>query len=239
MKKIVVFITLVTLAVTSVMANTEIDLNYYLMPVISRTIKYSDYKTTRFYPSYFGLEPNFNFFFGKKPGFFDMGLNLDMGLHAITGPMKIKDKNGNIYEQKDPFAGVGGFVSAGPVFRITPIDIVSISFVPGMQFGFDLAYRNLNKINENGFIDYNIAASLNAATKIWLLNKTGFHLGLNVGADVDFPFSGAWKMGLGNKVDNWISTGIGNRKYGGGLNFRAFVGLAFQFGDRAVDRQQK
>lgn len=235
-KKFVVFMALVTLAVTSVMANTEIDLNYYLMPVMSRTIKSPNYQESYSYPSYFGLEPSFNFFLGKNPGFFDMGLNLDMGLHAITGKMKIKDRNGNVREQPDPFAGIGGFISVGPVFRLTPISIVSVSFTPGIQAGFDVAYKNLNKASEYGFLDYNIAVSLNAAAKLWLINKTGFHLGLNAGADVDIPFTGSWREGLGNKVGNWTSTGTANRKYGSGLNFRAFVGFAFQFGDRSSDR---
>lgn len=234
---------LVTLAVTSAMANTEIDLNYYLMPVISRTVKYpnSDYKETWSYPAFFGLESNFNFFFGKNAGIFDVGLNLDVGFHAVTGKVKIKDNNGNVSTNPDPFSGVGGFLSLGPVFRFTPVNIVSVTLIPGLQFGADWAVNNINKDYKEAFIDYNVAFSFNAAAKIWLLNKTGFHLGLNVGADVDIPFAGGRGYGYYSNVLDWdwgyTGTGEYDPRYSTGVNFRIFVGIAFQFGDRAFDRQ--
>lgn len=235
-KKITILLALVTLAVTSAMANVEIDLNYYLSPVISRTVKNNGIEMKHSYPSYFGLGPSFNFFFGQKASMFDVGLNLDMGLHVISGPMTTK-QNEKEYKSKDDFAGVGMFLSAGPVFRITPLDIVSISLIPGLQVGFDVAYRNLDTAQEYGFIDFNAAVSLNAAAKVWLVNKTGFHFGLNVGADVDFPLAGIWGSGLGHNAENWTFTKADSDfNYVGGLNFRAFVGVAFQFGDRAFDR---
>lgn len=246
-KKLIVLAALVTIAATSAMANTEIDLNYYITPIIQRSIDYDGGgKATFTVPSFVGLEGNFNFFFGNNAGIFDVGLNLDTGIHAITGKMKTTDSQGGSSESPDPLGGAGIFLSLGPVFRFTFTNIFSLSLIPGFQAEFDVAARKYpaNFLGHEtdggtGFLDFSVSASINAAAKLWFVNVSGYHMGLNLGVDLDFPFAGVngafnW---IGNDTPTVIVTGENGAKYGMGMNFRIFAGIAFQFGDRAYDRQ--
>lgn len=244
-KKLIVLAALVTIAATSAMANTEIDLNYYITPVISRNVNPDGGgKSTFTVPSFVGLEGNFNFMFGSNAGIFDMGLNMDTGVHAITGKLKTTENPGGSSESNDPYAGVGVFLSLGPVFRFTFTNIFSLSLIPGLQAEFDVAgYEKTEQgiKNGGGIMDFSVAASINAAAKLWFVNVTGYHMGLNLGVDLDFPFAGIlgyfdWKGDP--STSSYSYTGEkGNGTYGGGMNFRIFAGIAFQFGDRAYDRQ--
>lgn len=241
-KKIFVLVSLVTIAVTSAMANTEIDLNYYITPIIQRGQAFEpSSKNTTVVPSFVGLEGNFNWFFGKNAGIFDIGLNLDTGVHMITGKATITATNATKFKPDNSYTGVGLFLSLGPVLRFTFTDMFSFSFTPGLQLGFDIAgYKTTSnniKIGD-GFLDLSLAVSINAAAKIWLLHKKDFRLGLNIGADVDFPFTGIYSNMP--SVDNTVYLNptnlAGNAKYAVGMNLRFFIGVALQFGDRAYDR---
>lgn len=245
-KKIFVLVSLVTIAATSAMANTEIDLNYYITPIIQRgQVFESSLKNTTVVPSFLGLEGNFNWFFGNNAGIFDIGLNLDTGVHMITGKATIAATNADgqptKFKPDDPYNGVGLFLSLGPVLRFTFTNMFSFAFTPGLQLGFDIARYNTTvngRKTGDGFLDLSLAVSINAAAKIWLLHKKDFRLGLNIGADVDLPFTGIYSNMP--SVDNTIYLNptnlAGNAKYAVGMNLRFFIGIALQFGDRAYDR---
>lgn len=246
-KKFIVLAAFVTLAATSAMANTEIDVNYYITPVIKRSWEMSNFNTIESYtlPSFAGIEGNFNWFFGDRAGIFDIGLNLDTGIHAITGKKQIDslDEDGlNSSKTDEPYAGMGLFLSVGPALRFTFTDIFSLSLTPGIQLGFDFAGAQaiVNEITESEtFFDFSVAGSINAAAKLWILNRTGFHMGLNFGVDVDFPFAGVngstWWIG-DDRYESFTG-GSDGATYYPGMNFRIFIGMAFQLGDRGYDRQ--
>lgn len=244
-KKIAMLFFLVTIAITSAMANTEIDLNYYVTPLIHREQLYNGAeRNNKITVPAFGFEGNFNWFYSKKAGIFDAGLNLDTGVHAIAGRAKMVDSMGTKSESTDIYKGLGLFLSLGPVLRFTFTDMFSIAFTPGLQLGFDMAgyEEDVNGIKTgNGFLDLNLAASINVGAKLWLYNENGLRMGLNIGADVDFPFKGIYSeiYPFNNEVDLYPTNREGNAKYSFGMNFRIFIGAALQLGDRAYDRINK
>ena len=209
-------------------ANVEMDLNYYMKPVRNFTVDNSGITTDYSAPSFFGLEDSLSIFFGKNASMFDAGLGLGLGFDVFSNPQ--------INKVTYDAAGCDFFFRIGPVFRFTFGKAFSLSATPGFTTNiFILIPKDTNSANTEFGLGANLSFFTELAAKIWFVNSEsgGFHFGLNAGALCEWNLAGFY--GSASSRSNGGSSGS-DPIVRNGFDLKFFVGLAFNFGSRGVDR---
>lgn len=215
-------------------ANVEMDLNYYMKPVRNFTVDNSGITTDYSVPSFFGLEDSFSFFFGKNASMFDAGLGFAFGFDVFSNP---ETSTMGYPKTTLEAAGFDMFLRIGPVFRFTFGKNFSLSATPGLTTNIFLLIPKNSSNNENKEIGFgaNLAFFTELAAKLWFVNSEsgGFHFGLNAGALCEWNLAGSYSFAAGrsNGGDAGRNATVKN-----GFDLKFFVGLAFNFGSRGVDR---
>ena len=251
MKKCLAFIALTVLSAAAAFANVELDLNYQailadtymLTKDVTRdsegniiAITPVDSRLAYILTAPLGLDLNVNIFFGSSPRKFEAGLHFGAGI-AVPSEVTFDDEGTKTafvqdLRESDPngFVQAGGFGASfeiGPVFRFSINKTHQFSITPSIFFRFDaLACRNSSEYI--GFGDFAMGLDVDAGYKLWLVNKSGFHFGLNTGIGLELPTFATCVLEDG--VDTpltCIATEFG---------VKAYLGVCFNFGDRGVDR---
>ena len=250
MKKLLAFIAAGTLAATAAFANVELDLNYqaiiadnYFMTnemtsdsTQNLTTQPLDRSLSYILTAPLGADLNVNIFFGKSPRKFEAGLHFGLGF-AVPTEVTVNDdgtetKLVETLKKNDPkglvqAGGFGASFEIGPVFRFSLNQTHQFSITPSLFFRFDaLAVRN--SVDEMAsFGDFAMGIDLDAGYKLWLVNKSGFHFGLNTGVGLEIP---TFATGLFEDGSSVLLTS------GSEFGFKVYLGVCFNFGDRGVDR---
>lgn len=224
MKKIL--FVLLTLFVTNVVfANVELDSSFYGTVPYSSTITTDSIESEIKQGFAFGSSDDVSIFFGSEAKNFEVGLGFFAGIDVFTS-IKIEDRT--IDENS---IGFNINFGAGPAFRYTLNNNLSLFARPGLGFNIR-GFANDESEYTASFADVTFMFDLNAGGRYWFFNKTGFHLGLDFGFDLNCA------TGTGS-VTNKIKALNTNMTKDYDVNFVAFkpyVGLAFNFGDRGIDR---
>ena len=226
MKKIVLFACLIIFG-SAAFANIELDTCFYGTVFGQKTLD-SDYAEkyldTKFKQGIgFGKEDSISLFFGHHAGIFDVGL----------GFLENFDFYSNSYASSNDYKGTGinlGF-GMGPVFRLTFTDHFSLfirpSFILNVHTFAFTERKEMDLMDSLRMTDFSIGSNLNIGGRTWILNTSGYHLGLAYGAD--FSFTG----GSGHFSTKGIST-MDYKLYS--LATKIYLGLCMNFGDRGIDR---
>lgn len=225
-------------------ANVEMDLNLHITPSHTYKTEYADedvrdaMKLVGFdgmnitQKTGFGIDTQFGFFFGAPAKFVDLGLNLGFGADMFFSTNAVTVKDGSKVSYLD--IDIGGFganlaLDLGPVARFHLGDMHAFYVSPGIRLNFGYFGGDVDGQSGTyvGFISITPAFNLDLGYRFWFLNKQGFHLGLNVGTDLMWDFGGvALPFGDLHIEDLNVKSGFGANIY---------LGLCFNFGDKAPD----
>ncbi|MCR5612848.1 hypothetical protein [Treponema sp.] len=235
MKKTLLAIAAVfAVSVSTAFANVEMDLNYYMKPVRNFTVDNSVITTDYSVPSFFGLEDSFSFFFGKNASMFDAGLGFGFGFDVFSNP---ETSTMGYSKTTLEAAGFDMFLRIGPVFRFTFGKAFSLSATPGLTTNIFLLIpkNSSNSANQEIGFGANVSFFTELAAKLWFVNSEsgGFHFGLNAGALCEWNIAGSYSFASSTSSGDAAgrSSPVKN-----GFDLKFFVGLAFNFGSRGVDR---
>lgn len=236
-KKIIVLMGALALFTTATFANVEMRINYFGIPELkfNATGDNSTELNTKA-SSGFGMSEGFNFYFGKSASFFEAGLGLDYGFAVLNNSYEISAKSvSNNFSDADSFFGINCYFNIGPTFRFTVADIHSFTVTPSFGLNFSIAEAIIKdsgtKITQ-AFSSIGFMFNINLGYRIWLLNTSGFHLGINAGLDLGVPLVG----GTGFAYTYGTSKDSKGYEIQSGVSTRFSLGLVMNFGDRGVDR---
>ena len=149
---------------TSSGKNTELDINYYLMPINTMTIDNSGEKINR--QAFFGLSADFNIFLVTSKTF-DAGILL-----------------GGSFDTGYDFG-----VSLAPSIRITIADHSSFLIAPGLKLGIPVGKITVSG-EEKWLAGINLNFNANLGYRFWLINNDSSHFGIALGANLGCPIPG-------------------------------------------------
>ncbi|EID84265.1 hypothetical protein MSI_22930 [Treponema sp. JC4] len=206
-------------------ANVEIALNGYGIPVNITNVESRESFSERFKQlNSFGMEHDISFFYGERASTFDAGLgifwNVDF-FHKISNyTVDIKGSGSKI--------GLG----IGPVFRFTFETNFSIFLRPALAMNWRSFTASETAIKS--IFDYSVLFDLNGGARYWFLNKTGFHLGVDLG----FAFNVGRGFGTFNYYYKYYDVTLtGVETFDETVSsLRIYLGICFNFGDRGIDR---
>ena len=235
MKKILLAVGLMFASVCA-FANVEIDVNLYGMGK-ALTFETTDKVKGDINQSFaFGFEDDFNFFFGSSASKFDAGLGFFINCDFFKkAELKVNGRSSADYEGN----GFNMEFGIGPVFRITFANPFSLYIRPTL--GFDFFYVESDDIKETTssgrtttykerIAEFDILKfDVNIGGRSWLLNVDGFHLGIDYGAILGFGggFGAFSDTSSSSNSDGFTSADV---------DFKIYVGLCMNFGDRGFDR---
>lgn len=235
MKKLLSFVTVLVLAGSAIFANVEIRLNYVGIPEQALNLqdsKESDVKMKSSISSSFGLEQGFNFYFGSNASIFDAGLGLNWGLTTVKALKTTA--NGTTTEEKN-MSGIDFYMNIGPTFRFTFGNMHSFVITPSIGLDTVVVSKNDGSVKIT-YTSVLPVLNFNLGYRLWFLNKTGFHMGLNTSFDLGFALSGVADLNATIKGYGGSSTIKEDFSVNSGITTRLSLGLVFNFGDRGVDR---
>ena len=227
MKKLFGLLAVAGFAVTSAFANVEMDLNMYGTPFSEYEIK-DDVKLRQGNPA--GFESQFGFYFGSPVKWLDIGMSLSDGIDVGASGVEI-GINDNFSKPDDSIV-FDFFFTLGPAVRFNLGKMHSLYFSPGFGYNFSVLGYNIKCIDEygdnykksfsGGFSSFDF--NLDLGYRVWIVNKTGFHFGFDVGYDLSVPLETS-SFGDFDKIDVL-----------GGQRHKIYFGVAFNFGDKSPDK---
>mgnify|MGYP002706004076 FL=1 len=226
MKKLFGLLAVAGFAVTSAFANVEMDLNMYGTPFSEYEIE-NDVKLRQGNPV--GFESQFGFYFGSPVKWLDIGMSLSDGIDVGASGVEI-GINDNFSKPDDSIV-FDFFFTLGPAVRFNLGKMHSLYFSPG--FGYNISVLGYNiKYDEYGYNDEKSFSggfssfdfNLDLGYRVWIVNKTGFHFGFDVGYDLSVPLETS-SFGDFEEADVL-----------GGQRHKIYFGVAFNFGDKSPDK---
>lgn len=227
MKKLLAGIAVFCVAVFGAMANVEMDLNLYATPLAT----YDLGNDTEMRPNApFGFEDQFGFYFVSPTSWLDVGLALSDGFDFNVGVKQYYDGD-KVFSDDDAF-GFSGYLTLGPTVRFNLGDMHSFFVSTGLGgtiFGMKYEttsydYYGDEETEENLDFIFSFDYNLDLGYRIWLVNKTGFHFGFDVGYDLTVP------LALTATNDDYKDDLEGGSKH------KIYFGVAFNFGDKSPDK---
>ena len=227
MKKLFSLLAVAGFAVVSAFANVEIDLNMYGTPFSEYELE-NDVKLRQGNPA--GFESQFGFYFGSPTKWLDIGMSLsdgmDMGFSGVE--VGINDN----FSKPDDSVVLDFYLTFGPAVRFNLGKMHSLYVSPGFGYTFSAVGYNTYFINRYGDEDKESCSgsfgsfdfNFDLGYRFWLVNKTGFHFGFDVGYDLSVPLV-ATTFGDFDKSD-----------VNGGQRHKIYFGVAFNFGDKSPDK---
>ena len=205
MKKLFSLLAVAVFAVASAFANVEIDLNMYGTPFSEYELE-NDVKLRQGNPA--GFESQFGFYFGSPTKWLDIGMSLSDSVVLDF------------------------YLTLGPAVRFNLGKMHSLYVSPGFGYTFSAVGYNTYFINRYGDEDKESCSgsfgsfdfNFDLGYRFWLVNKTGFHFGFDVGYDLSVPLV-ATTFGDFDKSD-----------VNGGQRHKIYFGVAFNFGDKSPDK---
>lgn len=227
MKKLFSLLAVAGFAVVSAFANVEIDLNMYGTPFSEYELE-NDVKLRQGNPA--GFESQFGFYFGSPTKWLDIGMSLSDGMDVGVSGAEI-GRDGDFSELESPFV-FDLYLTLGPAVRFNLGKMNSIYVSPGFGYNLSLMSFRENFVNEYGNKDDehylgwcgSFDFNLDLGYRVWIVNKTGFHFGFDVGYDLSVPI---------------ITTTLEDFKHWdviGGQRHKIYFGVAFNFGDKSPDK---
>lgn len=215
------------LGVSSLFANVELGLNLYGTPYSGIKIEDTDHdiESTAQLKDPFGFETQFEFFFGAPAKFVDVGMGLSWGMDFFN-------KMELFYDGKSLGSNTFGFafdsyMTLGPAVRFHVGDMNSFLVSPGLICNFVYGAGRHPRL-----VGFYSGFNLDLGYRLWVVNKTGFHFGFDVGADLNFPFAGFSRTRFSTsavEID-------GAYDIKGGTDAKIYFGIVFNFGDKAPDK---
>ncbi|MCI6982639.1 MAG: hypothetical protein MR917_00300 [Treponema porcinum] len=216
MKKLLAVLVAAGVAASAAFANVEMTLNLYGTPFTSLVMD-AEFDPEIRPQGAFGFEEQFGFFFGSPAKFVDIGMTLSNGLDFFRDAEFYA--NGEKMEDNSTGFGMNTYLTLGPAARFNIGDMHSFLVSPGLGVNL-LAFSD--DIDVIGFTcDFN----LDLGYRIWIVNKTGFHFGFDVGYDLSVPLAGS--ADVDNDYTYDVKSGSRNKIY---------FGIAFNFGDKSPDK---
>lgn len=227
MKKLFSLLAVAVFAVVSAFANVEIDLNMYGTSFSEYELE-NDVKLRQGNPA--GFESQFGFYFGSPTKWLDIGMSLsdgmDMGFSGVE--VGINDN----FSKPDDSVVLDFYLTLGPAVRFYLGKMHSLYVSPGFGYTFSAVGYNTYVKNRYGDEDKESCSgsfgsfdfNFDLGYRFWLVNKTGFHFGFDVGYDLSVPLV-ATTFGDFNKSD-----------VNGGQRHKIYFGVAFNFGDKSPDK---
>ncbi len=121
------------------------------------------------------------------------------------------------------------FMTLGPAVRFHIGDMNSFLVSPGLICNF--GYGSGRSVTILGFYS---GLNLDLGYRVWIVNRTGFHFGFDVGADLNFPFAGfSIVPSYRDEDDSDMSDSF---DIIGGTDAKIYFGVVFNFGDKAPDK---
>lgn len=227
MKKLLAGLAVLSVAIFNAAANTEIDLNFYSAPLASYKLEQNtDVELRPTAP--FGFENQFGFYFGSPAKWLDIGLALSDGLDFNVGTKVYYKEKEQL--SKDTSFGLSTYLTLGPAVRFNLGNMhsffvstglggsLSITEVPTIEYNSYNDDVEIKSSNESIIsLDYN----LDLGYRIWIVNKTGFHFGFDVGYDLTLPLA---------SISSYKKDIKGCEKH------KIYFGIAFNFGDKSPDK---
>ena len=224
MKKLFGLLAVAGFAVTSAFANVEMDLNMYGTPFSEYEIE-NDVKLRQGNPV--GFESQFGFYFGSPTKWLDIGMSLSDGIDVGASGVEI-GINDNFSKPDDSIV-FDFFFTLGPAVRFNLGKMHSLYFSPGFGYNISVLGCDINYIDEyrdnykeGGFSSFDF--NLDLGYRVWIVNKTGFHFGFDVGYDLSVPLETS-SFGDFEEADVL-----------GGQRHKIYFGVAFNFGDKSPDK---
>lgn len=232
MKKLLSLLGVAIIGASSMFANVEMEFNLYGTPTSTINLKDRDTSDDKFEAKLkdpFGFETQFEFMFGAPAKFIDIGMGLSWGMDFFNKAEMIYD--GNSAGDSTLNLAFDTYMTLGPAVRFHVGDMHSFLVSPGLICNFMLA--NGNDMSLLGFYS---GFNLDLGYRIWVVNKTGFHFGFDVGADLNFPFAGFTHSSVDYKVGSSTQTVSSDYDITGGTDAKIYFGVCFNFGDKAPDK---
>lgn len=219
MKKLLAVLVAAGVAASAAFANVEMTLNLYGTPFTSLVMD-AEFDPEIRPQGAFGFEDQFGFFFGSPAKFVDIGMTLSYGLDFFRDAEFYA--NGEKMEDNSTGFGMNTYLTLGPAARFNVGDMHSFLVSPGLGVNLLASSDDIDVI---GFTcDFN----LDLGYRIWIVNKTGFHFGFDVGYDLSVPLAGSAALN-GDYVDDTYDVKSGSRN-------KIYFGVAFNFGDKSPDK---
>ncbi len=227
MKKLLAGIAVLGIAIFSAAANTEIDLNFYSAPFASYRVE--ENTDVEFRPTApFGFENQFGFYFVSPAKWLDIGLALSDGLDFNVGTKVYYKEKEQL--SKDSSFGFSTYLTLGPTVRFNLGNMHSFFVSTGL--GGSFAITEIPTFEYNDYTDeiethsnyesiISLDYNLDLGYRIWIVNKTGFHFGFDVGYDLTLPLA---------SFTSYKENIKGCEKH------KIYFGIAFNFGDKSPDK---
>ena len=233
MKKLLTLFSITVLGLSTAFANVEMDLNLYSAPASTIKVKaQTDGFSAELNPkNAFGVETQFGFFFDAPKSFLDWGLGLSFGVD-------FNDKasasiSGYDFDNFPLDFSFSTYLTLGPAFRFHVGDRHSFLVSPGLMCNFQNMW-----CDDFSWLGFYTGFNLDLGYRFWIVNKTGYHFGFNVGIDTTFPFNGyAYTSRLFPEYESHTSRHLDHDfDIKGGNSTKIYFGLCFNFGDKAPDK---
>lgn len=232
MRKLFGLLAVAGFAVTSAFANVEMDLNMYGTPFSEYKVE-NDMKLRQGNPV--GFESQFGFYFGSPVKWLDIGMSLSDGIDVGASGVEI-GINDNFSKLDDSIV-FDFFFTLGPAVRFNLGKMHSLYFSPGFGYNISVLRCDIDHIEHRDDYGYNYYSNesfsggfssfdfnLDLGYRVWIVNKTGFHFGFDVGYDLSVPLETS-SFGDFDKIDVL-----------GGQRHKIYFGVAFNFGDKSPDK---
>ena len=236
MKKMKFLLSLVLISfccVAETFANVEIDVHFlgnfydHLEGTVEKmnSIDVSKYKVKgEVNPEFsFGVEDNVAIFFGSSPKKLDIGLSLISGF-SYASKTEAKLSFSEISTKgKYNVSDIDFWLGAGPAFRYSFNQKFSLCLHP--DFVVDFRTVSFNDYSDK-IVDVSFGANFNLGGRYWLVNKNGFHFGIDGG--VQFGVMGT----VGKLTEDFYDIEYTGTR----VSTKFHLGVCFNIGDRGIDR---
>lgn len=234
----------VAFTMAATFANVEMDLNMYGTPLCQYNLD-TDFDTTVKLNNPIGFDTKWGFMIGAPAPFCDIGIKFDYAFDFFWNMETEFEARGKSVDVDTHILGVGVNFTLGPLVRFNLGNWHTIYVSPGLMAKFHFAfdeydqykYADENEKDGYGNTEHKdadmvgfaggLAFDLDIGYRVWLINRSGFHFGLDVGVDMNWPLV----------VKVWDDTiGWYDSKTDGSGEYKIYFGFCFNFGDKSPDK---
>lgn len=242
MKRLLIVIVAMALETVATFPNVELDLNMYGAPLSSYTFDGGDVKVRLENP--IGFDTKWGFMIGSPASFCDIGIKFSYAYDFFWNFHSSFDTPYSDFESDCDTLGFSINMTLGPLVRFNLGNWHTIYISPAlMGKAFVASYESVSykysddansrhrraasyeKTSETLFVaGAGLAFDFDIGYRVWFINIVGFHFGLDVGLDMNWPlYEKAWFDGDEFRADS-------------GGEYKIYFGFCFNFGDKSPDK---